>query len=670
MARQETGIDVPRVDDPRLQAFLQRVGQAIQVWNGERGHPLDRVLTLRDLAGGRTAYDVIQRHGGVSGPLPLELSPSPLYIPAPPQPTNLQAVGAMTSVILAWDCNITTTLSHFEIWRNTTDNLSTASLHATTSTRVWADYVGAAGLTYYYWVRAVNIANPPEYSPYNQTAGTSATTGMVKDNVIESLAADKLFVATGTIAQAIIGEGHIDNLMIGNIIQSHTYNPAIGQGWRLDKTGAITAAGITIHDNRGKVILQSDGLNPALMVNLGNVFAEHWDDAVRQPLQAWEVLSGPANELSIVSATGNYGGKALSAGNNSGNDEVWLAHKGLIPFDPNLLYRLRVRFRQLSGTGVVYAGWLGVAADGVTYVSASGANTFTNQHYHAAVNKSPSSWTDYVGYTRGYGGASGSGVEGTLSAPGWMHPSVRYLRPLIILNYSGTGQSGQTYCGAFRVDAFDGKMSTIDQITQANVSTFIENAAINSAQIQNAAIGTAHIQDAAVNTLQIAGQAVTIPVSVYGGNSCTEYSLALGNYVLDMYNGAYSYRCDPYIVAASIQSTGAPRYLSASFGVSSSGGYYSANRIWFAIHREHGGGTTQVFWNSAGLANLWEFAEPIPDTEDLYFGLKPRKWISFGFTDTYAAPGLMTYKVMVYSDVRAEPVLIANPSLSILETKR
>jgi hypothetical protein len=68
-----------------------------------------------------------------------------------------------------------------------------------------------------------------------------------------------------------------------------------------------------------------------------------------------------------------------------------------------------------------------------------------------------------------------------------------------------------------------GSFATLSQITGANVSTYIANAAIGSAHIANAAIGSAHIANAAigsakigdlaVSTLKIQDNAVTVPVS-------------------------------------------------------------------------------------------------------------------------------------------------------------
>ena len=70
---------------------------------------------------------------------------------------------------------------------------------------------------------------------------------------IQTLAADKIFATTGTIAAALIGSGHIDNAMIANIIQSSNFVTG-SAGWRINKAGNCEFNGGTF---RGAVVFQS-----------------------------------------------------------------------------------------------------------------------------------------------------------------------------------------------------------------------------------------------------------------------------------------------------------------------------------------------------------------------------------------------------------------------------
>lgn len=188
------------------------------------------------------------------------------------------------------------------------------------------------------------------------------------------------------------------------------------------------------------------------------VFSETWDNA--DAIDQWEPYGTPS-ELVISAGTGSAGGNALSIGNNSGNDQSWLVSRRLIPFDSGKTYRMRVRVLRNSGAGVVYFGFAGVAADGVTLVNVNGADSNASQHYHTANGLLPSTtWTEYVGYTRGFGATVGTGVVGTVSAPGQMHPNVRYLRPLIIVNYAS--QTGQSVVDMVTVEAISAAWYSLD----------------------------------------------------------------------------------------------------------------------------------------------------------------------------------------------------------------
>jgi hypothetical protein len=64
--------------------------------------------------------------------------------------------------------------------------------------------------------------------------GASIQTATIKDAQIHSISADKLVAQSGTLAEAIIGEGHVTNLMIGDTIQSDNYVPGVS-GWSIKK---------------------------------------------------------------------------------------------------------------------------------------------------------------------------------------------------------------------------------------------------------------------------------------------------------------------------------------------------------------------------------------------------------------------------------------------------
>lgn len=153
--------------------------------------------------------------------------------------------------------------------------------------------------------------------------------------------------------------------------------------------------------------------------------------------------SNPSTRISIQSG-GEFGGKVLRA-----TGEVWCVWKQNIPFDARKLYKVSIMVRQVSDPTVgtnkgIFAGFVGVVSEtnGVpVYASVTGANTDSSAHYgpNLATQVAGSGWTKYTFYWRGYGATVGTGGEAdTNRTPGQLHPSVRYLRPMFLLNNGNT----------------------------------------------------------------------------------------------------------------------------------------------------------------------------------------------------------------------------------------
>ncbi|MAU40965.1 MAG: hypothetical protein CMF31_05015 [Kordiimonas sp.] len=151
----------------------------------------------------------------------------------------------------------------------------------------------------------------------------------------------------------------------------------------------------------------------------------------------WENFSG-AGEISIVEG-GEAGGKFLRVGDNSGNDQRWFQFEINVPYDPGKIYRIRGRARKTAGSGVLYIGVAGVAADGTTLVNTAGLNTASNQHYIAATAQSVgASWTDFVGYFTGHAVSGNGGEHPNYNDPATIHEDARYIRPMFLVNHSST----------------------------------------------------------------------------------------------------------------------------------------------------------------------------------------------------------------------------------------
>ena len=228
----------------------------------------------------------------------------------------------------------------------------------------------------------------------------------------------------------------------------------------------------------------------------------------------WVNYSG-SGEFEIVQSNAVSGGKVLRVGNNSGNDQLWLISSTQIPYDPSRMYRITVRARKTAGSGVAYLGFAGVAADGSTLVNVEGNATNSSQHYITASGVNiPSSWTTYTGFVSGHAATGTTGNSSTFDSPYQAHTNVRYIRPLILVNY-------EFVAGTTEIDNFI--LEDIGANPAATVgATWGTDVGSIPANLSGLA-GTEGIQNSLVN-LSISGQTFGL-----SGAGTTSYTVNQGN---------------------------------------------------------------------------------------------------------------------------------------------
>jgi len=145
-----------------LRNFLQRVKETLD--GAMTGN--SRFVTVGDLVNGNVA--ALDTYGNVitNNNQAFDFSP-------PPAPTNLTAVGAITTIMLQWDDPLYANFAYAEIWRASVDNQGVAVLIGTSSGVLYADAV-AAQSSYYYWVRFISKANIT--GAFNAISGTIGAT--------------------------------------------------------------------------------------------------------------------------------------------------------------------------------------------------------------------------------------------------------------------------------------------------------------------------------------------------------------------------------------------------------------------------------------------------------------------------------------------------------------
>lgn len=190
MSRQIKLPSVPRVatKDAALNRALTAIRQVLEIY---RNGGDDRVVTWRDLEDVgliEQSSTTIVVSGGSGGSTTPPVAPSGLGVT--PIGLGLQ---------LAWTASASADIHYYEVWRHTSDALGSASLIGTAISTRYTDVLGAAGTTYYYWVRAVSTGGTP--GSFNATPGTSAASATIDpetDTALPAPTKGRVLVGDGT----------------------------------------------------------------------------------------------------------------------------------------------------------------------------------------------------------------------------------------------------------------------------------------------------------------------------------------------------------------------------------------------------------------------------------------------------------------------------------------
>lgn len=241
-----------------------------------------------------------------------------------------------------------------------------------------------------------------------------------------------------------------------------------------------------------------------------------WTVLAAAPGATWQFLTGVTD-----ARTGSTVAEATGYTVVRGNMQV--------AYDPDVLYRISVRVRttaaSASGTDSLYAGVVGVAADGVTLVNRLGLDTFEASMYVAASNTAQpasSGWVTYTGYMKGLAASGTAGTRPDPRTPGVAHTNTRFIAPLLYLNY-GSGSSGST--GTMQVDAFtiealktgvvdgtnlvSGSVTTAALAADSVTATAIAANAVTAGKILAGAVTAEKIDALAVTSDKVAANAIT-----------------------------------------------------------------------------------------------------------------------------------------------------------------
>lgn len=253
-SKQPSNASVPSNWTGQEKKFGDSIKENIDVMVGHRGDPLNKAVTFGDLldsgigklAAGLSSFSGsgqdVELGGGNVGDLPDGQLPIPSII------TGLSVSGGLNRVLIAMNWPIYAGHAYVEIWRNTSDDITTAGRVGTTSqgSGLYADPVSSANATYYYWVRAVNRID--DKGPFNDNAGTQATTAVDVDVILDLLAEE---ITSSQLAQSLAAP--INNLPANTqsefvAVQNQINNLSQTTAWASGATYAVSDL-VTFNNN-------------------------------------------------------------------------------------------------------------------------------------------------------------------------------------------------------------------------------------------------------------------------------------------------------------------------------------------------------------------------------------------------------------------------------------
>ncbi|MFF1298133.1 MULTISPECIES: hypothetical protein [unclassified Streptomyces] len=443
---------------------------------------------------------------------------------APPQPANPVVASMLGGVAVAWNGLFAGGAVMPLDWARVEVHASTSASYTPTAATLQGTIETAQGAT------VVVPTDDPVYVLLlaRNTSGTASTpSGIVGPTGPAAVVASDILdgiVTTTKLAASAVTEAKIAVAAVGTT--------ALQDGAVLADKLADAAVEVGKIAN-GAVLLNTLG-GP-----LGDTASQRYADYFRDP-DAWAQLSASSGGTWDIdeNATGtpSGGGKLVATG------DVQLASKALIPQDSDTLYRVMVRVRATaqdpSGVAPVYIGVVGVAEDGITLVNRAGANSSSTQHYCCTAGGTVATaegWKVYTGWIQGHSATGATAPAGPATdprSPELTHADVRYLRPMVWLNF------GKTTAAVMEVEAV-----TVEAIRTGVVgSTNLISGSVTAGAIATDAVTAGKVAADAITAREIAANSVTA-AEVAAGAITTEKLTVVGgaNLLSDpSYEGAYS----------------------------------------------------------------------------------------------------------------------------------
>lgn len=175
---------------------------------------------------------------------------------APPAaPTGLVATPTVQRTHLLWSPPSDADYDFAEVWASLTNDRATAVRIGTGAFSFLHDNLGV-GVTWYYWVRAVDTSGnlSTNYFPLSATAGIAATTGQLDNQYISALSADKITAGTIDVVVRLAVNGIVLDGVNNLITVFDNQNTPVPRVY-LGKLGALnTQYGMQLFSDTGQLM--------------------------------------------------------------------------------------------------------------------------------------------------------------------------------------------------------------------------------------------------------------------------------------------------------------------------------------------------------------------------------------------------------------------------------
>jgi len=601
-----TNLSVPVGWSNQDRRFGESIKQNLDVLQGQRGDKLDRAVTFRDLldAGIVQLASGITNFDGLSSSIAIVNDFADLAIP--PAPTSLAASGAFRNIILTWDLRLYKGHSAVQVWRHTSDVISSATMVAQVSgfTGVYADPVGS-GKTFYYWVRAIN--NNDVVGPFNSSTGVQGVTAPDVDFLLSTLTAAVTSSQLATSLSTPIAK-------IDPLVTFTGYSSSYSGNSLITRLGAVensAANGVSSAQFQSEVTTRATA-----------------DSALSQSITTLtSTVSGNTAGISSEATTRANADGALSSSISTVSSTV-AGHTSSISTQATSINGLSAQYTVKIDVNGAVAGY-GLAS--TTTAAGNIVSEFVVNADRFAIMRGGSNTT--AATVPFIVQASATTINGE-SVPAGVYMADAFIKNgSIVAAKIGTLNADKITAGtisaariaANTLDASKLRLdnSTITSQTIGGVPTVI---------IKDLGVGNAKIQNLAVSTLKIQDQAVTFPSA-----SVTNSTLTVNHY-----NTLNTWATIQTLIATF---SGAPVMVSGSFSVRS---YNNQSLMQYRLRR----GSTVLFTSAS---------KAVRPTPDLFV-------IPFNFLDTNTAVGSRTYTLQAY--VGDEYGYYSDRTIQTLECKK